>query len=110
MRAHYKRWVADIGQTDSKKLEYARMGQKYVQTYYLGKRPNCFRVYDKLAEYHCQYARFMRKLSDAAEPPSFEELYGYPANGITLSRVERQIGGGRVPAELQTFGCLRASA
>ena len=47
--------------------------------FYLGKRPNVFRIYDKLAEYHHQYAQLMCRASDAAEVPSFEEAYGRKA-------------------------------
>jgi hypothetical protein len=85
------------------------MGRKVVQTFYLGKRPNCFRIYDKLAEYHHQYAQLTRRASDAAELPSFEQAYGYPESGVTLTRVERQIGGGRIPAQIDTFGKLKTS-
>lgn len=103
VRARWKQWVADIG------LEYARMGRRQIQTFYLGKRPNCFRIYDKLAEFHYQYTQLTRRLSDAAELPTFEEQYGYPENGIVLTRVERQMGGGRVPAQIDTFGKLKTS-
>ncbi len=110
VRARYKQWVCDIGQVDSEIREYARMGRQQVQTFYLGKRPNCFRIYDKIAEYHHQYTQLTRRASDAAELPSFEEAYGYPERGVTLTRVERQMGGGRVPAHIDTFGKLKASA
>jgi hypothetical protein len=110
VRARWKQWVCDIGQVGCETSEYARMGRREVQTLYLGKRPNVFRIYDKLAEYHHQYARLTRRASDAAELPSFEEAYGHPESGVTLTRVERQMGGGRVPAEIDTFGKLKASA
>lgn len=110
MRARWKQWAADIGRIESETLEYARMGRPQVQTLYFGKRPNCYRVYDKLAEYHHQYAQLTRRVSDAAELPSFEETYGYPETGIILTRLERQMGGGRVPAQIDTFAKLRASA
>ena len=35
---------------------------------------------------------------------------GIPESGVTLTRVERQMGGGRVPAHIDTFGKLKASA
>jgi hypothetical protein len=110
VRVLWKRWVCDIGQTGCETSEYARMGQQQVQTYYLGKRPTCFRIYDKLAEYHHQYAQMKRRVSDAAELPSFEQAYGYPESGIVLTRVERQMGGGRVPAQIDCFRKLKTSA
>jgi hypothetical protein len=106
VRARWKQWVCDIGH-EHEAAEYARMGRREVQTLYFGKRPNCFRIYDKLAEYHCQYARLTRGASDATELPTFEEAYGYPESGIILTRVERQMGGGRVPAQIDTFGKLK---
>lgn len=109
VRGRYKQWVCDIGEVDSEIREYARMGRQRVQTFYLGKRPNCFRVYDKIAEYQHQYARLTRRASDAAELPSFEQTYGYPESGVTLTRVERQMGGGRIPNQIDTFGKLKAS-
>ncbi len=110
VRARWKQWVCDIGQVDCETSEFARMGRREVQTFYLGKRPNVFRIYDKLAEYHHQYAQLTRRASDAAEVPSFEEAYGFPESGVTLTRVERQMGGGRVPTQIDSFGKLKASA
>jgi hypothetical protein len=109
VRARWKQWVCDMGRAECATLEYARMGRQQVQTFYLGKRPNCFRIYDKLAEYHHQYRQLTRHASDAAELPSFEQAYGYPERGIVLTRVERQMGGGRVPVQIDTFGKLKAS-
>jgi hypothetical protein len=110
MRAQYKRFACDIGQVDAETLLYARMGQQEVQTLYFGKRPNCFRVYDKIAEYRHQYARLIRGVSDAAELPTFEQVYGHPEGGVILTRVERQMGGGRIPKQVDTFAKLKAAA
>lgn len=110
VRAHYKQWVCDIGEVDCQTPEYARMGRQEVQTFYLGKRPNVFRIYNKLAEYHHQYEQLTRGASDAVELPSFENAYGHPESGIVLTRVERQIGGGRIPPQINTFGKLKTSA
>jgi hypothetical protein len=107
VRARWKRWVCDIGQMTCE--PYARMGRKDVQTLYFGKRPNCVRIYDKLAEYRQQYEKVMRKASKTADSPTFEQVYGYPQDGIVLTRVERQAGGGRVPAAVETLGKLKAS-
>jgi hypothetical protein len=100
LRAKWKRFVADIGE-----VEYARMGKLAVETLYLGKRPNCYRIYNKIAELHYQHARL--KVPDGQPKPSFEALYGLPETGLILTRVERQIGGGRLPAEIGTVGQLR---
>lgn len=99
LRARYKRWVADID-----KVELSRMGMVDIETFYLGKRPNCFRVYNKIAELKHQYDRL--KSDDGVPKPSFQEIYGYPAAGLVLTRVERQIGGGRVPEVIGTVGRL----
>jgi hypothetical protein len=100
-RARWKRWVSDIGP-----LEVSRMGNGGVQTLYFGKRPNCYRIYDKIAELRHQYHRLRRGEDRDAFPP-FEEIYGYPESGLTLTRVERQIAAGRVPEQIGTFGKLR---
>jgi hypothetical protein len=110
LRARWKRFVCDIGRIESEAPEYTRIGGLESQTFYLGKRPNCFRIYDKIAEYRHQYAQLTRRISDPAELPDFQTKYGYPKTGITLTRVERQIGGGRIPSQLETFGRLRWSA
>ena len=99
VRARYKRSVADIGKT-----EYSRMGKAEVETLYLGKRPNCFRIYNKIAESQQQYQRLKRRKADA-DLPSFESLYGYSESDV-LTRVERQIGGGQVPSSIEKFGQL----
>jgi len=101
-RAKWKQWVAEIG-----KIEYAQMGKRRVETVYFGKRPNCFRIYDKISEFHHQYDQMIRRASDAAEVPTFEEKFGYPATGFVLTRVERQIAGAQIPKELKKVEHLR---
>src|ERR1700730_10546918 len=98
----YKRFAAEIG-----KQEYMRMGMKTAETLYFGKRPNCVRIYNKITEFQHQYRQLQRRSSDAAEIPPFEEIYGYPERGVTLTRVERQIGS-RMPKTVQTFGDFRS--
>jgi hypothetical protein len=39
--------------------------------------------------------------------PTFEEKFNYPEKGFMLTRVERQIAGGRVPRQIGTIGKLR---
>ena len=98
VRVRFKQFACEIGQ-------YSQMGRE-IQTLYFGKRPNCFRVYDKLAEHRYQYRKVLQKVSPDADPPAFQELYGYPERGCTLTRVERQMAGGRVPEQFQTVGDL----
>jgi hypothetical protein len=100
VRARWKRFTADIG-----KIEFSRMGKLGVETFYLGKRPNCYRIYNKVAEFHYQYSRL--KVADGDPKPAFEALYGVPEIGAVLTRVERQIGGSRLPAEIGTVRKLR---
>ncbi len=105
----FKRWIADIGTLDP--IEFSEMGSNGVQTFYLGKRPNVIRVYNKVDERKMQYAklkaRARRELGTVSEFPSFEQMYGHPNTGFTLTRVERQIAGGRVPNQLSTFRMLK---
>jgi hypothetical protein len=101
-RAKWKQWIARLGE-----IEYAEMGRRKIETLYFGKRPNCFRIYDKLSELRHQYDQMQRKASDAAEIPTFEEKFKYPETGFVLTRVERQIGGGRIPQQIGKLGKLR---
>jgi hypothetical protein len=101
-RVKWKRWTADVG-----KIEFTQMGMGQIETLYFGKRPNCFRIYDKIAEFHHQYARMLRRESDASETPTFLAQFGYPETGFVLTRVERQIGGSRIPAQIEQFNNLR---
>ena len=54
-----------------------------------------------------QYARLKRsakrELSPTAKLPTFQEIYGHPETDFILTRVERQIAGGRIPDQLSTF-------
>jgi hypothetical protein len=106
-RAQYKRWAADIGKVVDEN-EYSAMGMRVVQTFYLGKRPNVIRFYDKVAEFKHQYVQLLRKLEPGAQIPTFEETYGVPPDAV-LTRVERQLGGGRIPQQIDTFGKLRCA-
>ena len=99
LRAKWKRFTADLG-----KVEYSRMGKLGVETFYLGKRPNCYRIYNKIAELRYQYSRL--KVADDQPKLSFEALYGLPESGRVLTRVERQFGAGRLPAKIGTVGKL----
>ena len=102
-----------------------RMGKMQLQTLYYGMRPNCVRVYDKVAEWASEFRKGERMLPNAmalrmvkagATPEdvewklrldgfnpdaedcgySFEDVFGVPMDAV-LTRCERQIGGGEVP-------------
>lgn len=68
LRAAYKRMVSDFENAE----QFVRMGQRDVETIYLGKRPNCFRIYNKIAEFKTQYAKLQKQLPEA---PEFQDLY-----------------------------------
>jgi hypothetical protein len=104
-RVRHKRWLARLGVIDT-----SEMGNREIQTFYFGKRPNVFRIYNKLEEYRAQYRRIVRLMSPELTAPPFEECFGVPEFGHILTRVERQMGGGRIPGELATVGDLRNCA
>lgn len=106
MRAKYKQFASELGEFIVEPVEYAQMGKRGVETLYYGKRPNCLRVYDKVAERFDHFRKHTRGMDEA---PDFEESYGYGLSEL-LTRVERQIGGGRVPAQLSTMAKLLAAA
>jgi len=106
-RVQYKRWTADFGQI-ADAPEYSEMGMRVVQTVYFGKRPNVFRFYDKVAESLSRYKQLLRHANPDAEPPAFEEIYGYSQHAV-LTRVERQMAAGRVPTPVDTVRKLRNS-
>lgn len=133
-RVRWKQFASEIGVLCMEpagadaSLVYAQMGKREVQTLYFGKRPNYYRIYDKVAQWRAEYLQFRgrdnsaralvkRTMKAGATPediewqfkaigvnpdaddciPSFEEIYGISETGYTLTRCERQIGGGQVP-------------
>lgn len=106
MRAKFKRFGAALGELVYEPMEYAQMGKIGLETVYFGKRPNCIRVYDKVAERFNDYKKHTRGMD---EPPDFETSYGYGLDEI-VTRVERQIASGRVPVKLGTMKQLLAAA
>jgi hypothetical protein len=124
-----KQFSSRISKSHDAEVEFVAMGTGDAQTLYAGKRPNLIRVYNKLAEWFRQYTKLERgskrfnagigsfEMSDEQRfygsryIPTFEgfcrgEGHEYKPHGI-LTRIERQIGGGRFPSELSTFGDLR---
>lgn len=100
MRVMWKRRGCTI--LEEGRPEYMGVTQGEGETHYWGKRPNCFRVYNKIAELKVQHRRMSRKCSPDAELPTFEQAFQIPMCTV-LTRVERQIGGGRVPSEFNTI-------
>lgn len=65
VRAKSAQWQAEFGQAElrdekGQKVPWSEMGKREVQTMYLGQRPNCYRVYNKLSE---RRAAWMRETS-----------------------------------------------
>lgn len=104
IRVKYKRSTDCIG-----KLDYEMVGKRRLEYFRYGKSPNCFRVYDKPAECAARLPGLLKKANPDAEPPSFEELFGFSRNTI-LTRFERQTGGRGIPVEFKRFGDLRKAA
>ena len=80
---------------------FNELGNSNIQTLYFGKRPNLFRIYDKMAEYRNAYQAVKREFK-GREIPAFESVYGVPDDDAILTRVERQMGA-RVPLTLSTL-------
>jgi hypothetical protein len=90
-------------------IEYEAIGDRRVQYLRYGRSPNLIRAYDKVAEWKARFSQILRRVSPDAEVPKFEQTFGFPENA-TLTRVERQMGGGRLPPQLATFGSLENAA
>src|SRR6266446_1471864 len=104
-RVRHKRWLARLGVIDT-----SEMGNREIQTLYYGKRPNVIRIYNKVEEYRAQYQRILRRVPPGVTPPTFADLFRVFEFGHILTRVERQMGGGRIPAAVATVGDLRNCA
>ncbi len=83
------------------------MGKGGVKTLYFGKRPNLFRIYDKVEEYRVQYEKLCKTWRSDQPKPTFEEFCSIPSSGFVLTRVERQLGGVGIPKEFKTIRDLR---
>jgi hypothetical protein len=86
-------------------LTYEIIGKAGMETISTGRRPNIIRIYDKVAESKMQFRRMAKKSSKDADPLEFEKEFGLREDA-TLTRVERQFGGGRIPEMVSTFGKL----
>jgi hypothetical protein len=104
VRVKYKRTSRTIGP-----LTADIIGNMGIETISAGKRPNMVRIYDKVAESKMQFRKMERKASKDADPLNFEREFGFSPNAVR-TRIERQFGGGRIPAALGTFGLLPSAA
>jgi hypothetical protein len=124
-----KQFSSRIEKSHEKELQFVGMGNAVAQTIYAGKRPCLIRIYNKLAEWRVQWHKReiqCKRFNDRMEglemseeqkhhgrliPPTFVEYCsarGYQVHeGSVLTRIERQIGGNRVPPEFATLGNLR---
>lgn len=127
-----KQFSSRIEKSRETELEFVAMAKATVETVYAGKRPNLIRIYDKFGEWNLQAKKQQRiakrfnaqmdkmGLSDeqkyygARAAPTLEQFcsaHGYTYRpGDVLTRIERQIGGGRFPDVLRTFGDLYSAA
>ncbi len=99
-RFKFKRTDREFGE-----IKYNMIGHGEVETIMAGTRPNVFRIYNKVAESLVQFRRMQRRQNPDSEPLGFEEEFGFKKSD-TLTRVERQCGGDRIPLELENLGCL----
>lgn len=131
-----KQFSSRIENSNEHEIRFVGMAKGEAQTLYAGKRPNLIRIYNKVAELRLQHRKLesdcrrfnarmrtlkpeMVALEMSAEqmyygsriPPTFEEFCktkGFHfSKGEIVTRIERQIGGGRFPPELATLNDLR---
>ena len=100
VRVKYKRRAHEMGL-----VKYERIGQRGIQTITAGRRPNVVRFYDKKAELQHQLRKLNRKRSCDAEKLTLHSEFGISEHA-TITRVERQFGGGRIPYEIDSLGKL----
>jgi len=103
-RFRYKRRHQQIGT-----LKVSIIAGIEMETLMFGARPNPVRIYDKVELWRKQFRTDCRRQSRENDPLDFEHEYGLSPNS-TLTRIERQYGGGRLPRELPNFGSLARAA
>jgi hypothetical protein len=99
-RVKFKRVCYQMGEA-----KFSLIGKAGIQTIAAGKRPNMVRIYDKVAEYREQLKRLNRKRGYDAEELTLKSEFGI-SDQATITRVERQFGGGRIPQQIDAFGKL----
>jgi hypothetical protein len=97
LRVKFKRVAHEVGL-----LKYQRIGKAGIQTISAGKRPNIVRIYDKVAEYKEQLRKIRKKQSRDSDEVTLKAEFGVSENA-TITRVERQFGGNRIPHEIDCF-------
>jgi hypothetical protein len=109
-RMKYKQFANEMGEIKlevpaaSASLPYSQMG-KEIQTLYFGKRPNCYRIYDKIAEWRVEYRRTFRPL------PKFSEICGRIKRGhAALVEQLTQQGSKYIPEEMTAEQVAEAAA
>ena len=100
VRVKFKRVAYEMG-----RLTYRRIGKAGIQTISAGKRPNIVRIYDKVAEYREQLRKMKRKQSRDSDELTLKTEFGI-SEEATVTRVERQFGGQRIPRVVDSFGRL----
>ncbi len=101
MKANYKQFMTNFGSA-----QLVETGKGEIQTLYFGRRPNLFRIYDKIAEHKSQYQKALRQLKDADKTPDFREMFGVSETEV-VTRIERQMGG-KIPDQFSTVGQLKS--
>jgi hypothetical protein len=86
VRARSAQWQSQFGTVELKDqegevMQWSEMGKREVGTMYLGKRPNCFRVYDKLSERKQAWNRERRQHERLAAKVVAENVLGPDAEG-----------------------------
>jgi hypothetical protein len=127
-RFQYKQFASSIEKSSNTEIEFIAMGSAVAQSLYAGRRPNCVRIYNKIAELRKQWLQLKRtyerynkgllkwELTEEQKTyallyiPSFEEFckaqgFDYSA-GKTVTRIERQIGGDRIPEAVDRLAKL----
>ena len=107
-RVKLKRWMSEIG-----KLRVRANGTPQSRNTVLRQEAEFFRIYDKISELHYQYDQMVRKASDAAELPTFEEKFKYPRKDSYLHALNASISGRRVRSDsnrIGTFGLCRVQS
>jgi hypothetical protein len=99
-RVRFKRVCYEIGEQ-----KFGLIGKAGIQTIAAGKRPNMDSIYDKRAECEEQLKRLNRRRSPGAEVLTLMSEFAI-SDQATITRVERQFGGGRLPKGIGAFGKL----
>jgi len=119
VRVRHKQFAASVSE-----MQESEMGRGELQTLYLGKRPNCFRIYNKLREQEKQYQTYLssywkeyrrvyrkewatnRCIPQLPPPMTYAEMFP-PIEDKILTRVERQISRDRLPKQISTVASLQ---